>query len=340
MKAFKITEPGRTALSEVEPPVPSAGEALLRVRRVGLCGTDLNSFRGRNPLISYPRIPGHEIAATIEQVPDAASDPLRVGMNVTVLPYTNCGQCPSCRVGRPNACRANQTLGVQRDGALTELIAVPFEKLFACPDLSLDELALVEPLTVGFHAADRGQVAAGQTVVVLGCGAIGLGAVAGAAFAGARVIAVDIDDAKLAIAARAGAAETVNSARQDLAETVSKLTAGDGPEVVIEAIGLGETFRAAVEIVAFAGRVIYIGYAKQPVAYETKLFVQKELDIRCSRNAMADDFLRVIKMLRGGSFPTDEIITRTYPLAEAGKALNDWDAAPPAFTKILINLDA
>jgi len=340
VKAFKITGPGRTALSEIDPPEMSPGEALLRIRRVGLCGTDLNSFRGRNPLVSYPRIPGHEIAATIEQLPDGAPEPLRVGMNVTVLPYTNCGRCPSCRAGRPNACRTNQTLGVQRDGALTELIAVPCEKLFACPDLSLDELALVEPLTVGFHAVDRGQVAAGESVVVLGCGAIGLGAVSGAAFAGARVIAVDIDDAKLAIAAKAGAAETVNSAGRDLAGTISELTAGDGPDVVIEAIGLGETFCAAVEIVAFAGRVVYIGYAKQPVAYETKLFVQKELDIRGSRNAMSDDFLRVIEMLRGGGFPTDAVVTRVYPIAEAGEALTDWDADPPAFTKILINLDA
>jgi len=340
VKAFKITAPGQTAVSEVDPPKLGPGEALLRVRRVGLCGTDLNSYRGRNPLVSYPRIPGHEIAATIEQVPDSAPEPLRAGMNVTVLPYTNCGRCPSCRVGRPNACRDNQTLGVQRDGALTELIAVRWEKLFPCMELSLEELALVEPLTVGFHAVDRGQVRGGQAVVVLGCGAIGLGAVAGAAFAGARVIAVDIDQAKLAIAAKAGAAETVNSTRQDLAQTVSKLTGGDGPDVVIEAIGLAETFRAAVEIVAFAGRVVYIGYAKQPVAYETKLFVQKELDIRGSRNAMAEDFLRVIKMLRGGSFPTAQLVTRTYPLTEAGRALADWDADPPAFTKILIDLDA
>jgi len=337
LKAFFIISPRKTELREIGKPSASDEQVLLRVRMVGLCGSDLTSFRGSNPMVSYPRIPGHEIAATVEQVRGPAARRLKAGDNVTVSPYTSCGSCTSCRRGRPNACRSNQTLGVQRDGALTEYITAPPGKLYASRRLSLRELALVEPLTVGFHAADRGQVSPGDTAAVLGCGAIGLGAVAGAAYAGARVIAVDIDDEKLAIARSAGAAETVNSSVTPLHDALAELTGGDGPDVVIEAAGLPQTFRAAVEEVAFAGRVVYVGYAKAAVEYETKLFVQKELDIRGSRNAL-EDFPRVIEMLEAGRFPTEKVITKVFPLTGAGTALAEWDADPAKFTKILIDV--
>jgi threonine dehydrogenase-like Zn-dependent dehydrogenase len=341
LKAFFIIAPRRTELREIAKPAAADDQVLLRVRMVGLCGTDLGSFRGTSPMVTYPRIPGHEIAATVEQVRGAAAERFQVGDRVTVSPYTSCGRCPSCRRGRPNACRTNQTLGVQRDGAMTEYIAVPWQKLYASAKLSLRELALVEPLTVGFHAADRGQITSSDTVAVLGCGAIGLGAVAGAAWAGGRVIAVDIDDQKLAVAKVAGAAETVNSTQKPLAAALAELTGGDGPDVVIEAAGLVETFQAAVEAVAFTGRVVYVGYAKAAVEYQTKWFVQKELDIRGSRNALNDkDFPRVIEMLEAGRFPTDQVISRIVPLAQTPQALAAWDADPAAYTKILIDLDS
>jgi threonine dehydrogenase-like Zn-dependent dehydrogenase len=338
VKAFYITAPHETDIRNIDKPVPGDGEVLLRVRMVGLCGSDLNTFRGANPLVSYPRVPGHEIAATVESALGEAAERFAPGTRVTVLPYTSCGHCPSCRRGRPNACRSNQTLGVQRDGALAEYIVAPWRKVVGSEKLSLQELVMVEPLSVGFHAAARARAAEGDTVAVIGCGAIGLGAIAGAAFAGARVIAIDIDDSKLELAAKAGAAEAVNSAAASLHDQLARLTAGDGPDVVIEAVGLPATFRAAVEEVAFAGRVVYIGYAKAPVEYETRLFVQKELDILGSRNAL-DDFPRVIKMLETGRFPVGEVISRVAPLAEAGGALADWSANPAAFTKILIDLD-
>ena len=335
MKAFYITHAGKTEIHEVVKPTPKLDEVLLKVELVGFCGSDLNTYRGRNPLVTLPRMPGHEVAATVVEVGSEVPSSITLGMRVTLSPYTNCGTCPSCRHDRPNACQFNQTLGVQRDGALAEFITAPWRKLYYSDRLSLRELALVEPLTVGFHAAARGEVAKGDKVLVLGCGAIGLGAIAGAAWHGAEVTAVDIDDAKLATARRIGAAHLVNTAKSDLHEELSRLTNG-GPDVVIEAIGLPETFKAAVEEVAFAGRVVYVGYAKQPVAYETKLFVQKELDIRGSRNALGD-FSDVISMLEQGRFPVDDVITRTVPFANAGAALADWDANPAAVTKILVD---
>jgi threonine dehydrogenase-like Zn-dependent dehydrogenase len=336
MKALILHEPGQIGLGETAAPHPAPGDVLLRVKMVGLCGTDLNSYRGKNPLVSYPRIPGHEISAEIVDPGAGVPPQFTAGLPVTLSPYTACGRCASCLRNRPNACQFNETLGVQRDGALTEYIAVPWQKLLLAPGLSPQELCLVEPLTVGFHAAARGRVTATDTVAVLGCGAVGLGAVAGAAERGARVIAIDLDDAKLALARQAGATHTLKGL--DSAQ-LKEPTNGLGPDVIIEAIGLPQTFRAAVEEVAFTGRVVYIGYAKEPVAYETRLFVQKELDILGSRNALVEDFAAVITMLAKRTFPLSALISRVVSLPEAPQAFADWAANPGATSKILVTVD-
>lgn len=337
MKALVVDRPGEARILEVPRPSAGAGEALLRVRRIGFCGTDLSTFLGRNPLVTYPRILGHEVAATIETVPENTLG-LSAGMDVTLSPYTSCGVCPSCRQGRVNTCRTNQTLGVQRDGAMREFFSVPLEKLYRAP-LSLEELCLVEPLTVGCHAVARAQVTAADTVAIYGCGGVGLGAVSAAAFRGANVIAIDLDDRKLAIARKAGAKHLLHTGRDDVPARLRELTGGDGLDVVIEAIGRPETFRAAVEEVAFAGRVVYIGYAKEPVSYETRLFVQKELDIRGSRNALPEDFREVIHMLEAKRFPAADAISTTVPLAEAPALLKAWSEDPAAYTKIMVSFD-
>jgi threonine dehydrogenase-like Zn-dependent dehydrogenase len=331
MKTFQIQRAG--AATVVESPLPSPigqGEVLLRVNLVGMCGTDLTTFRGNNMMVTFPRVPGHEVAATVVEGGDLAP-----GTKVTLSPYTSCGVCPSCRRGRPNACRNNQTMGVQRDGAMTEYITAPSDRIYAA-NLSLKELALVEPLTVGTHAAARGRVTATDTVAVFGCGGIGLGAIAAAAFRGARTIAIDMDDCKLEVARKTGARHLIHTGREDLHERLSELTEGEGPDVIIEAIGLPLTFRAAVEEVAFTGRVVYIGYAKEPVCYETRLFVQKELDILGSRNALPADFEEVIRMLEGGNFPVEDAVSAIVPPEEAAAMLADWSEHPGKFTKIMV----
>jgi threonine dehydrogenase-like Zn-dependent dehydrogenase len=338
MKAFYITKPGEWTLGESASPTLGAGEVLLRPRLIGMCGTDLNTFRGKNPLVQYPRIPGHEIAATIVEVGGGVPERFRAGQNVTLSPYTACGVCASCLRGRTNACKSNQTLGVQRDGAMTELFAAPWQKLFLAEDLSLRELVLVEPLSVGFHAAGRGRVEATDTVAVIGCGVVGLGAISASAFRGARTIAIDLDDAKLATARACGAAHTIHSKRDNVHEELLRLTGGHGPDVFIEAVGLADTFRMAIDEVAYTGRVVYVGYAKEPVTYETRFFLLKELDILGSRNALGE-FAIVIQMLQAGKFPVEALISRTTHLAQAGEALRDWADNPPAFTKILVDMD-
>ncbi len=288
-------------------------------------------------MVKYPRILGHEVAATV--VESNSSYPEFVaGMNVTMSPYTNCGRCAACLRGRPNACAFNETLGVQRDGALREYIAMPPEKLYAA-SLTIKELCLVEPLTVGFHAISRGRVTSADTVAIFGCGGVGLGAIAASHFAGATTIAIDVDDAKLQIARKAGAAHVINSGDLPLHQRLLELSDGRGPDVMIEAVGRPETFRAAIEEVAFTGRVVYIGYAKEAVAYETKLFVQKELDILGSRNAMPADFQRVIRMLERVKFPVEEVVDSIVSLEEAPEVLEAWSANPLKFTKIMVRMD-
>lgn len=338
MKAVTIISPGIMEEIEVAEPRPGHGEVLLQVERVGFCGTDLNSFRGANPLVTYPRIPGHEVQARVLTLGEGVDGPIKAGQPVTVIPYTHCGQCPSCSRGRVNACRYNQTLGVQRDGALCEYLCVPADRILADPELTDVALALVEPLSVGAHAVDRGRVGENDVVMVIGCGMIGLGAIAGAAHRGGRVIAVDIDDAKLDLARAAGAAHVINSSRESLDTRLSELTAGDGPDVAIEAVGHPQTFNACVEQVRYAGRVVYIGYAKEPVAFATKWFILKELDILGSRNATRADFERVMKMLRQGVYPVEATITRTVPLEGAVEAMRAWDRNPSLVTKIHVDL--
>ena len=335
MKAISLTQPKRIELIDQPEPVLGPEDVLVDVKYIGLCGTDLNSYRGRLALVSYPRIPGHEVSGVIvdkgSQVPDA----VKVGSKVTLWPYTACGICPSCRNGRPNCCQFNQTLGVQRDGAMRDQVSIHYSDIFISDSLTLPELALVEPLSVGYHTTNRGRVTEVDTVMVIGCGTIGMGALVAAIRKGATVIAVDVDEAKLVQAQKFGAHYAINSGRQEVKAEVAALTNNEGVSVVIEAVGLPATFTLAIEVVAYSGRVVYVGYAKEPVTYDTTDFVRKELDILGSRNALRV-FPAVIKMLEKQQFPFGDLISKVYPLAETAQALHDWDSNPAAFTKILV----
>ena len=334
MKALRLDGPGEATIVDIDLVYASPGDVLLKIEMVGMCGTDLNTFRGRNPMVVFPRVIGHEIAATIV----SHGDDLAAGTAVTVSPYTECGYCSSCLRGRFNACVSNETMGVQREGAMTEFVAVPRNKLYPA-NLSLRELCLVEPLTVGFHAVIRGRVTPEDTVAVFGCGGIGLGAIAACAFKNATTIAIDMDPSKLEIARKAGAHHVINTKTESLHERLQVVTGGRGPDVMIEAIGLPETFRACVEEVSYTGRVVYIGYAKEPVSYETRLFVQKGLDILGSRNALPEDFREVIRMLEAKRFPVDDAIAAVVSMDEVGRLLSEWSASPGKFAKILVKID-
>lgn len=336
MKALQITDNHLLEVLELPAPQPAASEVLLRIKYVGFCGSDLNTYRGRNALALKPVIPGHEISAVIEAIGADVPAGLQVGQRVTVDPYTACGRCPSCRRRRFNACQHNETLGVQRHGAMREFIAVPWQKVIPAEGLKPQEVALIEPMSVGFHAVDRGQVTDADTVLVIGCGMIGVGAIVRASLRGATVIAMDLDDEKLALARQLGAAATINSGTDDIHARLQELTDGAGPDVVIEAVGAAVTYACAVNEVAFTGRIVCIGYAPTDVTLPTRFFVQKELDIRGSRNALPDDFRAVIRYLRRGQCPTDRLISSIVTPSDAAQALADWDSAPGKVFRILV----
>ena len=343
MKAIQILSERRMAVVELPEPELKSGEVLLRLQYVGFCGSDLNTWLGRNPMVHMPVVPGHEIGAVVEQVGDGVPDTLRPGMVVTVKPYTNCGQCASCRGGRVNACEHNETLGVQRNGAMRTRIALPWQKVIVAEGLDARTCALVEPMSVGFHAVSRAAVTDTDVVMVIGCGMVGMGAIVRAALRGATVIAADIDDEKLALARRLGAAHAVNTRTEDVHERLLDITSGFGPDVIVEAVGSPVTYQMAVNEVAFTGRVICIGYAKSDVTFQTKLFVQKELDIRGSRNALPADFRAVIRYLQrvasspeGNSSVLDALVSRVVTPDDAAEAMAEWAENPGKVFRILV----
>ena len=312
-----------------------AGDVMIRLQYVGFCGSDLNTYLGRNPMVKLPVIPGHEVGAVIEAVGSEVPEGLKPGMVVTVNPYTNCGKCASCRNARPNACQHTETLGVQRNGSMRERLVLPWEKVIPAGLLTPRECALVEPMSVGFHAVSRAQVTDSDVVLVIGCGMVGMGAVVRSALRGATVIAADIDDEKLQLAREMGASYTLNTKTDDVNSRLLEMTSGLGPDVVIEAVGSTPTYQMAVDVVAFTGRVVCIGYAKSEVSFQTKYFVQKELDIRGSRNALPQDFRAVIHYMERRTCPVDRLISSEVTPEEAQKAMDEWAAAPGKVFRIL-----
>jgi len=336
MKAVTIIEKRGITVVEQSKPQLKQGEVLLKIKYVGFCGSDLNTFLGKNPMVKLPVIPGHEVGAIVEAVAENVPKSIQVGMTCTVNPYTNCGYCPSCRNGKPNACQFNETLGVQRNGAMCEYISVPWEKVITDKDITAKDFALVEPMSVGFHAVSRATVTDLDVVLVIGCGMIGIGAIIRSSIRGARVIAMDMDDEKLSLAKELGASFTINSKTEDVHTRLQEITKGLGPDVVIEAVGASITYQTAINEVAFTGRVVCIGYAKSEIAFETKYFVQKELDIRGSRNAMPEDFRAVMEYLKRNTCPKDKLISGIYEPEEAQLALEKWADHPGKIFRILI----
>ena len=324
MKAIQIFGLREMQIVSVPEQELHAGEVLLRLAYVGFCGSDLSTYLGKNPMVKMPVIPGHEIGAVIEKVGADVPESLKPGMTVTCNPYTNCGKCASCRNSRVNACQHNETLGVQRNGAMREYIVLPWEKVIPAGHLSPRTCALIEPMSVGFHAVNRAQVTDIDVVMVIGCGMVGMGAIVRSALRGATVVAADIDDEKLALAKEMGASYTINTKTEDVHARLMEITSGFGPDVVIEAVGSPMTYQMAVDEVAFTG------------PFQTKYFVQKELDIRGSRNALPSDFRAVIHYLQRGTCPVDRLISNEVSPEEAPEAMQQWAENPGKVFRILV----
>lgn len=335
--AITLDNPFAIRVTETNMPTCAEDEVLVQVKYVGLCGTDLSSYRGKMPLVSYPRIPGHEVSGTIVDTGSRVPASFQKGLSVTLNPYTSCGQCPACRQQRFNTCQWNQTLGVQRDGALQQYLAVPYTKVLIS-SLTQEILVFTEPLSVGYHACSRAQITPGDSVIVIGCGMIGIGVILSALDKGTRVIALDTDDKKLQLVSRLGNVETVNPDQEDPITRTLALTQQEGAAVVIEAVGSPLTYQWALEMASYAGRVVCIGYSADPVALPTSLIVRKELTVLGSRNVL-NEFGPVLERLESGQWPVAQLISGIYPLEAAPQAFAYWHEHPREIIKLLIQVN-
>jgi 2-desacetyl-2-hydroxyethyl bacteriochlorophyllide A dehydrogenase len=324
MKGIVCEEIGAFRLRD-DLPEPSAGpgEAVVRILRVGICGTDMHAFKGNQPYFTYPRILGHELAGTIEWI-GGNEGGLREGDQVAVIPYLHCGTCVACRKGRTNCCVNMRVLGVHTDGGMRERIAVPVTHLVKTDGLTLDQTAVLEPLAIGAHAVRRSGAGAGETALVIGAGPIGLGVAAFAKFAGARVIAMDLSDDRLAFCRSwAGADHAVNASDEPV-KRIAELTDGDFPTIVFDATGSARSMMDALGYLAHGGTLVYVGLVKNDIAFPHPDFHKRETTLTGSRNATREDFAWVLEAVRSGAIDANRYITHRAPFDAMIDAFGDW----------------
>lgn len=341
MRAVYMQEPHNVSMIEMANPQPGAGDVLIRIHRVGLCGTDLQSYRGVDALTNFPLVPGHELGGEVvscgQNVP---KELFPTGSRVTVKPYFNCGHCYPCQIHRINCCENSRTMGVQmQEGALCDYVAVPYQNVLDCGKLSYEEIALIEPLSVGTHLVSRANIKEEEYVLIFGCGVIGSGAISAAYFRDAKVIVADVADEKKETAMAMGAVAFINPQKQDLRQEIDRITGGAGVSVALECIGIAATMAQAIEIVNFAGRVGYVGYSKKPLEANATLIVKKELTIVGSRNALIDEFICVKENLSKGKLDFRRLVSAVYPPDKAFEAFAQWDQHPGDFVKIQIDFE-
>ncbi|MCR5084415.1 MAG: zinc-binding alcohol dehydrogenase family protein [Succinivibrionaceae bacterium] len=341
MKTIIIKEPGKVEIIEREMPVPQPGEALLKILRGGICGSDLGTYRGTFAYASYPRIPGHEFSAEIVEM-NGDFPGLAKGMVVTCNPYFNCGKCYSCERALVNCCEHNETMGAQRDGAFSEYITMPFERIYDGKGLDPALLAAIEPFCISYHGAvTRGRAGKGDRVLVIGAGTIGALAAVAAKSQGATVYISDVAKKKMDYAVESfGLDGGIYNSGEDFAEKCLKATDGKGFDVAIEAVGLPSTFQGAIDAAAFGGRVVLIGVGKKNLDFNFTLLQKKELNVYGSRNALKQDFLSLIDLVRSGKVNLAKAITNTYALNDAPQAFKDFAEHGADMLKVEIDFTA
>ncbi len=335
MKAVHVVRPGEVAVVDRPVPTPGRGEALLRVRYAGICGSDLQTFAGTQPFATYPRVPGHEFSAEVVDVNGDAPH-LSPGLLVVGNPYFNCGRCYPCRRGRVNCCEHNQTMGVHRDGAFQEYIVMPVERLHPAAGVDPQIAAMVEPFSIGYHAMNRARVADGHKVLVIGAGAIGMLTMLSAQAMGADVWIADVLPERLELAAALGARDAYDLRTTDVAGAAAAATGGDGFDVVGEATGLPVSFLNAIEAPAFGGVVALIGNGTREVSFNQSSLIKKELDVVGSRNSL-NAFPPLLELLRDGAVDITPIRTSVRPFTETVDAMQDLRHHPARNIKVLID---
>jgi len=341
MQALLLERPREFRLIDVpEPGVPGAGEAVVRVRAVGICGTDYGGYLGKMPFFSYPRIPGHELGVEVVSVGEGVTG-VAPGDRCCVEPYINCQQCHSCRRGLTNCCEHHQTLGVHCDGGLRPLFTVPARKLHPSPRLTHEQNALVETLAIGCHAIDRAGPKPGETVLIIGAGPIGLSALEFAKVSGARVIVMDMAESRLEfVRSSMGVTDTVLATGTPAdAEAVAKLTDGRMAEVVVDATGSAASMAAAIAWCSFGGRLVYVGITQGDVTFpHAPVMHRRELTILASRNALSRDFSRIVSLIEDGTIDTRPWITHHIPFVDVSARFADLLVPTSGVIKAVIEM--
>ncbi|MCF3652348.1 zinc-binding alcohol dehydrogenase family protein [Synoicihabitans lomoniglobus] len=342
MQALSLLEPG--ILRTVTVPdtlAPGPGEVLIRVHRVGVCGTDLHAFKGHQPFFNYPRILGHELGVEVLTIGADVTN-VAPGDRCAVEPYLNCGRCIACRCGKPNCCTDLNVLGVHIDGGHREQLVVPAAKLHPSRTLSFDQLALVETLGIGAHAVERAALVPGESVAVIGTGPIGLSVIQFALAAEARVIALDINAPRLAFCReRLGlvADDLIHTPGiTDVAARLAALTDGDMPTAVFDATGNPASMAAAFSYPAHGGRLIFVGLFRGDVSFHDPDFHRRELTLMSSRNARPDDFRRILKLIESGRIDTTPWITHRAHLTAVPDHFPTWADPATGVLKAMISL--
>ena len=338
MKTVILEKPGSLHLTETAPPAgPGAGEALVRVHRVGICGTDLHAFRGRQPYFSYPRILGHELGVEIVALDPESESSLRAGDRCAIEPYLNCGACSACRRERINCCSHLRVLGVHMDGGMRELITVPIDKLHRSETLPLEHLALVETLCIGAHAADRAGLEPGQSTLVIGAGPIGLTAVAFARLAGADVAVMEIDENRMRFVQENLGVEHLIDGRGDAEAQLRAVFGGDLPLTVFDATGNARSMMNALGLIEQGGSVVFISLVQDDITFPDPEFHRRETTLISSRNATSSDFARVVETLETGAIDLDPWLTHSAPPEELIGEFPGWSQPENQVVKAMLH---
>ncbi|MDB5246080.1 MAG: Alcohol dehydrogenase GroES domain protein [Segetibacter sp.] len=323
MKTLVCTEPGQFEYSQGVKPALTEGQAIIKIKRIGICGTDLHAFEGTQPFFSYPRILGHELAGELVEFDNAPG--FEVGEAVTFIPYFNCGTCIACRSGKPNCCTQIKVCGVHVHGGMAEYLSVPSHTLIHGEGLSFDELALVEPLAIGAHGVRRADVNKDEFVLVIGAGPIGLGTMEFVRIAGGKVIALDINDQRLRFCKdKLNIAHTVNALSENVTGQLLEITNGDMPTVVIDATGSLKAINDAFQYMAHGARYVLIGLQKGEICFSHPEFHKREATLMSSRNATRTDFEHVIASMKNKEVDPTTYITHRVVFEDVKAEFEQW----------------
>jgi 2-desacetyl-2-hydroxyethyl bacteriochlorophyllide A dehydrogenase len=338
MKTLVCTEPGKLEYKTAEKPVLKKGHAIIKIKRIGICGTDLHAFEGTQPYFEYPRVLGHELAGDLVEI-DGSTD-FKVGERVTFIPYFNCGICIACRSGKPNCCVNIKVCGVHVNGGMAEYMSVPSASLIHGDGLSYDELALVEPLAIGAHGVSRAAIKKDEFVLVIGAGPIGLGTIEFAAIAGAKVIIADINEKRLEFCRQhLPVSHAINAGNANFGEQLKEITSGDMPSVIIDATGNQKAINNSFQYLAHGGRFVLIGLQKGEIAFSHPEFHKREATLMSSRNATRQDFEHVMTSMKKGIVDPKTYITHRVNFEEVTRDFKSWLNPETGVIKAMISVE-